>query len=511
MEEVMNLPATNPSLAFGTHECLELRFEREEILGHELFPLPLAPLEKYMLWDDTSDHPKRFRVAMRFHGTLDKHAAKLAFQWALPRHAMLLAEPDDSVKPTNWILPEVQTFRIPWGLKGYEQLPTEAFRGETKNFAGLRFWFHQEDQWIEWCLDFHHASTDGRGGRLFVLDLLRAYEEACQGHDHYEKPRRLDPKALLHRGVYRRLASSPRPSSEHAEHTVSGPESSKQEDVVRATTWQEKLVHGFHFHVLGPKPLAPAQHRTPSHGPPASPRLLYQKTSLTQDCTRQLEQRMLPNGLSWNELGLGLLFGTLGKWNEEQNRKHGRLRVMVPVDLRDYGDRYLPAANRFGFAFVVIQQTQSQDLSFVLRSVQEQMKRIQKLQLAVDFNGIFEACQHSRIGEWCLRRALSRLGCFATAVLTTLGDLTKHTRKSHRFEEDVPWVADMKLDAVVGVPPLRNQTSFSVGLTNAAGALHLASIVDQVALGAEAQVLHHRFCNAWSHWLQANSPWEDRE
>ena len=474
--------------------------ERQDIEGQELFPLKMAALEKFMLWDDTERYPKRFRVAMQFQGSLNHDALNKAFQLALPRHPLLMAEPDRRDRPAFWQLPERKPIRLIRSLARFENQPETYSQHFDGHFEGCRFWVYDHNDVVEWVFDFHHACTDGRGARVFVIDLLRAYEAALSGADSFEHRSRIDTKALLHRDRYRRVEAANFRGSE--------------QPLTRPTNAKEKLINAFHFHVLGPKPLAKSLPDSVANGADrkkqpttndTSNAMQYGRFQFNVDETNQLQAKLGEAKATWNDLGIALMFQTMSQWNRQHyGRLRGRLRIMVPIDLRTYEDRYQSAVNRFGFGFVVMPAAKCFSIQSTLASVQQQMARIQQLRLAIDFNDIFEGCQRSRFGEWMLRRLLPRMGCLATGVLTTMGDVTKRARRSHRQEDESPLIGGLKLESVVGIPPLRHRTSFAAGITLAAGTVSIATLFDGKQLGPQAPQLAECYERCWRVWLGGN-------
>lgn len=479
-----------------------LSIARSEVLGHELFPMAMAPLEKFMFWDDLPRYPKRFRVACRFEGELDRGAAVKAFAATLVRQPMLLARPDASHYPSEWQLPEVIEVSIEFVPGGFER-DLSAKHGAIA-YEPSRFWISQEGRCIDWVFDYHHACTDGRGARNFVKELFKVYQELVQGNVVLSKPSRLDPTALLHRHRYSRGLSGG--------VSAEGVPSLDPVSSVRNTTTWEKIQHGYHFHLRPPRRLrsvvAGRSKRSfgGEGGGGSSVNEEFRQFSLDAETTSALKEKMVGAGVSWNELGLALLFRVLGQWNARGAvRSDHRLRIMVPIDLREYEDRYMPAANRLGFGFVVLKQGECEDVRESLASIRRQMEHILQLRLAVDFLDIFAGCQRTQLGTRLLKTMLPRMGCMTTAVLTTLGDLTLRTRKNHRYEEDVPWVGGMRLASVVGIPPLRPGTSFAAGLTMASGGLHAATVGARDCLGGGSRELTAMFQQAWIDWLEDRS------
>jgi hypothetical protein len=124
-----------------------------------------------------------------------------------------------------------------------------------------------------------------------------------------------------------------------------------------------------------------------------------------------------------NDVAIALLFQTLADWNLQNSRTSTkqRLRVLMPTDLRERGDRWLTAANRVGYSFLSRSIGQCHDWDALIAGISQETKYIKGIRLGLDFLQILSAVQ--RIPY--LLPALLRLPrCMATAVLTNLGDTT---------------------------------------------------------------------------------------
>ena len=72
-----------------TSNTAELAISSEPEVERSLFPLPLAPFEKYMMLDDHERQPMAFVIRLYFSGRFDEAAFQQAVQRAITRHPLL--------------------------------------------------------------------------------------------------------------------------------------------------------------------------------------------------------------------------------------------------------------------------------------------------------------------------------------------------------------------------------------------------------------------------------------
>ncbi len=406
-----------------------------------------------MFWDESDAYAKVFRVGLEFDGTIDENRLIAAFRIAIVRHALLCASIDDSPGELRWRLAE--SIRFQYHLTGNFQTSPFSNPIVITHEPGLRFWFHLTDKRSELVLEFHHASSDAIGARLFIRDWMHAYHEM----QHHGKIRRdlspIESSRLPTRGLFNRPVKS---------------------ESTRITSPWEKLIHAWHFHFRGPHPISlPANtvqgldHSSAS----SQDRCTYHRFCLTLDQTNTFSELARQTGVSINELLVGVLIQAIHQWNYSEVKNSGwrRARILIPTSHRGRTELKLPAANRLGFGFVSISRDQCRSFSSVMNQTANQLRMIQKLQLGLDFVDLFGFASR---WAWPTKRLLKLRRCLATAVLTNIGDLTMRFVRAFGTSEEKLQVGDLTLTAVYGVPPIRPMTRAGFGVCRVNGKLHVA-------------------------------------
>jgi len=176
-----------------------------------------------------------------------------------------------------------------------------------------------------------------------------------------------------------------------------------------------------------------------------------------------------------NDLMLRDMFLVLRQWNRQYDgRLRGRVRLNVPVNLREGDEQSMPAANRIGYAFVTDEPGGSDDPIELLKAVHQETERIKWLKLGLYFLGGLElASRIPGVVPWALRRNL----CMATMVLSNVGHMFSHSALPRRGARVV--VGNAVLESIAAVPPLRPLTRAGLAIFEYAGGMTLALKCDR--------------------------------
>ena len=142
-----------------------------------LFPLPLAPLEQFLLDCETPGQPLIIRVILRFTGEGQMATLKATFQNAIVRHPLLTCRLRGSGRKRVWIRGD------PCNLE-CQRVSGSVFESETgvqrtlidlHTDAGLQITIRQYSDGVKVIMDIHHAVTDGNGVRQLITDWFHIY------------------------------------------------------------------------------------------------------------------------------------------------------------------------------------------------------------------------------------------------------------------------------------------------------------------------------------------------
>lgn len=489
----------------------------------ELFPLPLTPWERYLIWDDRPECPMTSFIELHFTGPLQQSALSQALADAVDRHPMLGATLSDHGRPGDadrltWLnnqddrprLMDPKQDPVLIDRPGHAELGPRPF--DLRREPGCRFWYQAEHPSgsSRLLVQLHHACCDGVGLRGVLIDMLTGYAKHV-GSDHggespdgkSRRQPRLNPELLRGRGDFSALRDKP---------------------VAEPLSGMQKLRNAYYFHVQRPRPLAkpstnatsasseayrsctkpPASDSTmPAASPTASPQanqeplLHHIFDPVTSERIRELCRE---RSLAINDLALALLFQSCRDWNVRfaGDGDEARLRLLMPVDLRSREDLRMPATNRLSFSFLGRTQGQCEPWDDLLRSVQDETNWIKDSRVYLDFlDGLSLLHGRPRVMKWLLRHHHH----MATSVLTYTGDIARGM-KSHFPETDGKRrIGDSYLQNILIAPPARRGTNVSLGLCINWGQICISANWNREVFSRDdCRLFLTEYADAWRRW-----------
>ncbi len=410
-----------------------------------VFPLPLTPMELFMIADAREDFGMLCDLELKFEGTIDRPAFETALAIALARNPLLVSLIQrDAAGRWVWV-PSGRVPAVDWAPLGTPIAGDYGQRIDLAREIGLRIWVRPGANESIAMFQFQHACTDGIGILAFSEDLMAAYSSALPEGPRVEL-RPLEPERLKGRGV---LGIPPRNFWQQIFDVAVG------------------MREGLRFILQAPVTLvarsAPEQ---------AAGHVVFRSVTLADETVVQLRRLASSCGATLNDLLIRDLMITLRRWQTTSGRKPGRrrLRVLMPQNLRDKDEAAMPATVAMSFAFLTRKASLCDDAEGLLRSIQAETESIRRDKLSLYFQGTIAAVQSAGLLDWILRRPM----CFATTVLTNLGNPTR------RFVAQFPRVAgqlqvgNLRLVSILGVPPLRPRTRAVWGAFQTASTLSIA-------------------------------------
>ena len=413
----------------------------------DLFPLPLAAFEEYMLRDDRPAFPMTFFIELTLSGNLDRTAFAAALEHAVARHPLLGCVAVRNGGRWNWV-PNQRPPAVIWA-EGEPPLPARAVhRLDLSGQPGLRVWVGWRFDGSRVAVQFHHAATDGLGAMRFLGDLLALYGRQTASREQ-ELPD-LPPldAAVLHRRA-ELWSRGTRPAdlwSRSRRHFV-------QLVSRRATD-------------LAPPLREPLSRPSPS-GLPYVTRLLDRKTG------NALRTGSLARGVTLNETYLLALFRTLRLWNASGGRDARReyFQIVIPATFRTPIHDACPAANLLSYVYLNRRgdEVDSLDALAGIHAESQQLLRSADARLFAWFVEQLQRCPGA------LRLATRLPVRFCTAVLSNVGDLRRQFGVRFPLEDGRCIAGNVRLEQLTGVPPIRPRTSVAVAVASYAGT-HLVNV-----------------------------------
>lgn len=434
-----------------------------------LFPLPLSPVEKFMVADGRPQYPMMCDVEARFQGAVERGPFEEALQFALSRAPLFCSVIErDKKRGDVWTLSDKRP-EVDWGDYGepyaerYDQLI------DLREEVGMRIYVRSGSERSTIMFHFHHACADGVGIFAFIEDLLTGYNNATPGAKP-ATPRKLEPERLRTR----------------CNSALENP-----------TIWQglcdvaSGIASAYRFFSERPLPLTSGLAPAAPDAPRKQSGMITK--ALSNETTVALRKFSTESKVTLNDLLLRDLFLTLHEQIERQGyavrRRH--LRILMPQNLRGRGDSAMPVTNDVGFAFLTRHGDFCMKLDELRKSLAWETSAIRSSHLSRYFIGGLEAVQGMGALPWILNGKI----CFATAVLTNFGNSWR------RFAAKLPVsggglvAGNLAYDSLVGVPPVRPNTAAAFSVTTTADQILLTLKQDPYHYSqSESDALLRLFC-----------------
>lgn len=443
-----------------------------DVRAPKLLPLPLTVFELLMATDARPSCPMTCLIEMVMVGRLEHELFEAAVQEAVSRHPLLMACVRNLHFRPTWV--ECHTpAPVIWERESDPPSPPEMPWIDLKHEPGIRIYVREGSDRTSIWLQLHHACGDGRGAQRFLVDLFTAYARQFPDRKPCPEYDALNYDRLLHRE-----ARFPPPGAVNERGATFAP--------------------GESFAFLTQTPMVlPSGGNT---GPYAYPRIA--RYAFTSEETAAIRARARAEASTINTVGLGLLFGTLADWSLRHGKRGSKyLRVLVPMDLRERVDEYLPFANRMGFTFVTRKLSVCDDWLPLLTGLRDEALFVQKYVPARDFLNNIIVGQRIPFAVWLFQRLPL---CFSSAVFTNLGDPTRRFRRRFPDTDGMITIGDAHLELIYGCPPVRPYTAAGFELCRCAQRMTVSAHFDARFFGeADSRQLLDEYLGRWRRWLEA--------
>ncbi len=403
----------------------------------KVLPLHLTPIDAFFLADDRPRYPMTSVIEMEFTGHLDPNAFFAALGTATARHPLTSAV----IRPMKRGMPcWTRDVAIePWVNFGALDDPVEYEKTEqidlTKE-SGLRFWIRGDEHRTTITVQVHHACTDGTGVYRFLGDLLAVYGQMTTLPDAIAPElSEIDPRMLRNRRA--RVAGIALKA--------------KTIDLMR-----RGLRSAMHMFATRITPLATPRTSVAVDGVKSTFPGIH-SIQFDKEEHKQLRTAAGNFGAMLNDLLLAEMFRTILRWNAEHGQKvgTGKMRVLMPSDLREQKDYPMPATNMTAYTFLTRKGKDCDDLKQLMRSIREETARIKHEQLGREFMDVTELASYA---PGVLRFLLARKRCKATTILSNVGDPSRRFTASFPRDKGRVVAGNLRLESIRGVPPMRLKT-----------------------------------------------------
>lgn len=420
-----------------------------------VFPLPLTPLEQFLIQCDTPRSPMIMRVVLRFTGDCCAQVLVDTFQRAISRHPLASCRIARRKGRLEWIAgtaASVVSRRITGRVFEPHSIPVSE-RIDLTTKAGVQSEILMLDDGVKVVMNTHHAVADGNGLRQIITDWLHLYHceitgerlrlpvvdlDRLQQRHQFPQPPSVAPIGL--REAIRNLLVTIRGRTARLNRT-------KAIRLNDAETWHSHCVE---------KIVSPEQFE-------------------------QIERRLIAWKVTLNDLMIASSMSIFSQMAPAGKMNH-QVTVLNPTDLRLPSDRSLPAANRFGFAFIRRARSGCHDPAGLLRGIHDEMDYVKSNYIGAEFIKGLEVASKIPGGVDALRK----LGLFIPSLQwTCLGDVTRGAKRLMPWKDRILQSGGLRLETATAFAPFAENVPLSIATCEAGKQITLTVRSSQEYLSME--------------------------
>ncbi len=461
----------------------KLKEEPDVETPESVFPLALTPIEKFFFWDDRPEQPLSFFVELRFNSSIDINILESCIAKVIERNPLLRAHVTGDGGDLSWTLSGE-----PFKLSDLTQEPPivngvlRTF--DLRNEVASRFWCETTSYSSRILVQTHHSACDGIAFRGVLIDVLHLYALATGKESESSRDRSL----LCDRYRYSLL---------HDRYSFHHLGNSKRE----TSTWQ-RIKNAYYFHFQPPTPLAKGRDEDFKNAAQIESTNPLCNMMMDGDFSQAVLRACQSKDYSINELAIAILFRTCFQWNRRlgDKRRNGRLRILMPLDVRGRMDIRMPAANRLAMSFLGREYSQCDNLNELIAGVHAELNDAKETHLFLDLlQGIKLGCKLPLIMKWVLRNQNS----MATAVISYVGDISRGMNKLFPELNELRSVGNASLFSIMAAPPTRRNTNISMAICINWGRICISANWNRsVFTEQDCRAFLELYRTGWQQWIR---------
>ena len=326
---------------------------------------------------------------------------------------------------------------------------------DLKLEAGLQVRTEIRKDGIVVTMDAHHAVTDGNGLRQLITDWLHIYHCAVTGQSLRLKA--LDNLRLVHRDQF------PQPPAVAPISTKDAIRNFLVTILGSTARWKRGVLQA-----------SQVQHEN----------FCIEHLFSTDECNH-IHDCLVKHQSTLNDFVMACCFAAFADSAPHINHKH-RITILNPTELRRPSDRHLPAANRFGFAFMRRSISQCLSAAELLKGLKAEMTYVRSNYIGVEFIHGLGAVLKFRGGLTLFRR----IGCFVPSIQwTCLGDVTRTAKRLLQPRNGKLMAGNLCIDSVSPFAPCAEHVPLSIAAAEV-GRRIVITVRGNPDIMTEAEVQH---------------------
>ncbi|MEZ6055021.1 MAG: condensation domain-containing protein [Planctomycetaceae bacterium] len=415
---------------------------------HDLFPLPLNTIERYVLCEDSKECLWTFVIAAQLRGRLNRDALEQAIEEALERHPLLDSVVESRALRTPVFVPgKDRRCPVKWVQTDDRATVGSLTRHQfdLSRETGLRVIVISDNDRATVHFEFHHCTTDGIGAIEFICDVLARYANLTSDANLDLPP--LDPMLLRQRSVRASLVESAGSWSAFASGLT-------RETAKILGRWTSPLARNRESRCEDREPI----------GYPGS------RSRRIPDVLKALRRAAAAHNATVNDLVMASMMRMLHWWNDRQGQDADRqwFRLYIPVNLREPRHDHIPAVNLASCVMLTHRGKSFHDVAGLTRNLSSHIGTLVRLRHEIAWQRV--AAVFTIIPGM---KAAMGIAPKSTAIVTNVGDLRRRFPVRFPSEDGRCVVGDVILEDLISSAPLRRGNHATLSLSTYAGGLTL--------------------------------------
>jgi hypothetical protein len=402
-----------------------------------LKPLPLTPLELFLLQSATPQAPMVIQVVLRLTGECQPDLYVKTLQQSIERHPLLTSRIKMIDRQWCWVSgpPDPVTVSRRSGSVFESETGSRSKSIDLTISPGLQTSIVILDDGVKVYLDVHHAASDGNGLRQVITDWFHLYH--CEVTGTSSRLSKIEPDRLEQRHIFR-------------QPTAVAPISTKQALINFWSTIRGRTARW----ATSTRKNSQSLKDTHSH---------CVEIILSDDQGAQLRDRLAAWQVKLNELVMVCSMSTFAQHAPAGPANH-HVTVLNPIDLRLPSDRSLPATNRFGIAFMRRSRQECLKPASILQGIHKEMSWVRANCIGVEFiKGLATAAKIPGGINF-----FRRMGLFIPSMQwTCLGDVSRGGKRLVPWVDGMPTSGGLQLATASGFAPFSEDVPISIATCEA--------------------------------------------
>ncbi len=440
---------------------------------NDLFPLRISPFEEYFYQDSRGRFPMSENVVWYFTGRPDRELLEETLREAVLREPTLFAAIKKRGTKYYWVTTEpirqpvlsCETVDRPI-LGGSGVLALDRLSPGGPNSVRFHLIVGPDGFLIHDV--FHHTLTDGIGIVRFFSYWMALYDNRLRETRALPPipcPPPCDPLSFKGREDFQIVYPEPVPLPKRLFAIVKRitlwfarrPLNVSPILLKRKSAQAASEKYGGGPSALSSAPIIPGTDEAMAD--PDRPRLYWRGLSL-----KPYLQSAKTHGVSMNSLLLRDLFTASARWLEEiSGRKgSGRLKIVIPINMRTENHGTLPMANMVGYIFVNRRANHCDRSEEFLHGIDEEIRRLRKWSVGAFFT---RGLKFFRKIPGVIHFFTADFFCHATLVFSNVGQIgSAFVRPDWRKDRRIVLSDGSELIRMVGAPPVRSNTPIGIAV-----------------------------------------------